>query len=79
MTDNGPDLRSLALDQWAHERGIRLRFLSIEGAKREVEAWRVDYNTNRLHTILDGLTPSEFLSWQSEAKCQDMRGWVKAG
>jgi putative transposase len=103
VTDNGPEFRSLALDQWAHERGIRLRFIdpgkpaqnafiesfngrfrdeclnqhwfrSIEEAKREIEAWRIDYNTNRPHSSLGGLTPMEFLSRQSGGMCQDMRG-----
>jgi len=103
VVDNGPEFRSLALDQWAHERGVRLRFIapgkpvqnafiesfngrlrdeclnqhwfrSIEEAKREVSAWRVDYNTNRPHSSLGGLTPSEFLGRQSEGMCQDMGG-----
>ena len=29
-------------------------------ARRIIEEWRIDYNTNRPHTSLDGLTPTEF-------------------
>jgi putative transposase len=103
VMDNGPEFRSLALDQWAHERGIRLRFIapgkpvqnafiesfngkfrdeclnqhwfrSLEEAKQVVEEWRVDYNLNRPHSSLGGLTPMEFLSRQPEEQCQLMRG-----
>ena len=27
MLDNGPELTSLVLDQWAYERGVRLHFI----------------------------------------------------
>ena len=35
-------------------------FHSLNQAQRIVEAWRIDYNTERPHTSLEGLTPSEF-------------------
>lgn len=35
-------------------------FLSLREAKREIEAWRVDYNRVRPHSSLDNLTPTEF-------------------
>lgn len=35
-------------------------FLSLEHARKLIEAWRVDYNTNRPHSALGGLTPAEF-------------------
>ena len=33
-------------------------FPSLVAARRIIEAWRIDYNTERPHTSLDGLTPS---------------------
>ena len=35
-------------------------FLSLEDARQKVERWRLDYNTNRPHSSLDNLTPTEF-------------------
>lgn len=35
-------------------------FGSMPGARRTIEQWRVDYNTHRPHTSLDGLTPTAF-------------------
>jgi putative transposase len=35
-------------------------FGSLKEARRIIEAWRIDYNTNRPHTSLSGLTPIEF-------------------
>jgi putative transposase len=35
-------------------------FRSLPAARRLIEAWRVDYNANRPHTSLGGLTPGEF-------------------
>ena len=35
-------------------------FSSLVAARRIIEAWRVDYNTERPHTSLDGLTPTAF-------------------
>ena len=32
------------------------------------EAWRLDYNTGRPHTSLDGLTPTEFAT-RKEGEC----------
>ena len=89
VLDNGPELTSRALDQWAYERGVRLRFiepgkpvqnafiesfngrfrdeclnehwfLSLAGARKTVEDWRMDYNQNRPHSSLGNLTPEEF-------------------
>jgi putative transposase len=39
-------------------------FLSLREAKREIEAWRVDYNEVRPHSSLANLTPSEFAEKQ---------------
>ena len=35
-------------------------FWSLPAARRALELWRVDYNTERPHTRLDGLTPFAF-------------------
>ena len=35
-------------------------FASLAQARRIIEEWRIDYNTNRPHTSLNGLTPTEF-------------------
>tara|TARA_B100001109_G_C18805381_1_gene446952 strand:- start:27 stop:848 length:822 start_codon:yes stop_codon:yes gene_type:complete len=35
-------------------------FTSYRHAREIIEEWRIDYNLNRPHTSLDGLTPSEF-------------------
>jgi putative transposase len=36
-------------------------FLSLEHARRIVEAWRIDYNNERPHSSLGYLTPEEFI------------------
>ncbi|MGF6959357.1 transposase InsO family protein [Paraburkholderia youngii] len=35
-------------------------FESLAKAKRQIEAWRRDYNETRPHMALDDLTPGEF-------------------
>ena len=35
-------------------------FISLEGARKTIEAWRRDYNTNRPHSSLGKMTPEEF-------------------
>jgi putative transposase len=35
-------------------------FSNLNEAREIIEAWRTDYNTNRPHTSLNGLTPTEF-------------------
>jgi putative transposase len=35
-------------------------FGSLPGARRIIEAWRIDYNTERPHTSLERLTPEAF-------------------
>jgi putative transposase len=35
-------------------------FKSLPGARRTIELWRIDYNTQRPHTSLAGLTPFAF-------------------
>jgi transposase InsO family protein len=44
-------------------------FLSLEECAQVVEAWRRDYNEDRPHGSLDGLTPREFaLRWSSSLR-----------
>ena len=43
-------------------------FLSLDDARRTLEAWRVEYNHERPHSGLGGLTPSEFAAKQKEAE-----------
>jgi putative transposase len=35
-------------------------FVTIDEARREIDGWRVDYNTARPHSGLGNLTPEEF-------------------
>ena len=35
-------------------------FANLKEAREIIEEWRTDYNTNRPHTSLNGLTPTEF-------------------
>jgi putative transposase len=37
-------------------------FLSLDGARSKIEAWRRDYNECRPHTSLGWMTPAEFAS-----------------
>ncbi|RQU98533.1 hypothetical protein DF047_36985 [Burkholderia cenocepacia] len=37
-----------------------VRFESVAETKREIEAWRRDYNETRPHMALKDLTPGEF-------------------
>lgn len=46
-------------------------FASLPEARRIIEAWRIDYNTNRPHTSLGGLTPSEFATRPREGHNQN--------
>ncbi len=88
--DNGPEFIGKALDAWAYQRGIHLRFIrpgkpvenayiesfngkfrdeclnenwfmSLDHARQLIEAWRIDYNSQRPHSSLNDLTPEEFL------------------
>jgi putative transposase len=36
-------------------------FGDLREAKQRIEDWRIDYNTNRPHSFLGGLTPEEFM------------------
>ena len=38
------------------------RFLSISWARSIIETWRIEYNSDRPHSGLNGLTPYEFIA-----------------
>jgi putative transposase len=88
--DNGPEFIGKALDAWAYQRQIYLRFIrpgkpvdnayiesfngkfrdeclnenwfmSLDHARQVIEEWRMDYNNKRSHSLLNDLTPEEFL------------------
>lgn len=46
-------------------------FTNLCEARRIIEAWRTVYNTLRLHTSLDGLTPTEFAARPIEGHNQN--------
>ncbi|MGQ0741900.1 MAG: IS3 family transposase [Alphaproteobacteria bacterium] len=46
-------------------------FASLNEARTIIEAWRIDYNTNRPHTSLNGLTPTEFAARPTEGHNQN--------
>ena len=56
VSDNGTELTSNAILAWQEER----LFTNYRHARNSIEEWRIDYNLNRPHTSLDGLTPNEF-------------------
>jgi putative transposase len=41
-------------------------FMDFNHARKILEAWRIDYNTQRPHNSLDHLTPNEFLQKENE-------------
>jgi putative transposase len=44
-------------------------FLSVEHARQQIEAWRVDYNCHRPHSSLGYLTPEEFIKQEEMRNC----------
>lgn len=46
-------------------------FTSLPEARRIIEVWRIDYNTRRPHSSLDGLTPTEFAARPREGHNQN--------
>jgi putative transposase len=56
-------------------------FLDLADAKRRIESWRLDYNTNRPHSSLGIMTPAEFAKNHAvmlPASDSDFRGSVSA-
>ena len=46
-------------------------FANLNEARQLIEEWRIDYNTNRPHTSLDGLTPIEFATRPTQGQNQN--------
>jgi len=46
-------------------------FASLAEVRRIIEDWRIDYNTNRPHTSLNGLTPTEFAARPNQGQNQN--------
>jgi putative transposase len=46
-------------------------FANLNEARQIIEEWRIDYNTNRPHTSLNGLTPTEFATRPSRGQIQN--------
>jgi putative transposase len=46
-------------------------FISLTQARQIIEDWRIDYNTERPHTSLGGLTPVEYADQRAEALTRD--------
>jgi putative transposase len=46
-------------------------FSSLAAARRIIEAWRIDYNIERPHTSLEGLTPAAFATRPSQGHTEN--------
>ena len=46
-------------------------FANLNEARNIIEEWRIDYNTNRPHTSLNGLTPTEFATRPNRGQIQN--------
>jgi len=46
-------------------------FANLNEARQIIEEWRIDHNTNRPHTSLNGLTPTEFANRSNRDENQD--------
>jgi putative transposase len=46
-------------------------FANLSEARQIIEEWRIDYNTNRPHTSLNGLTPTEFATRPKQGQSQN--------
>ena len=46
-------------------------FTNLNEARQIIEEWRIDYNTNRPHTSLNGLTPTEFATRPNQGQNQN--------
>ena len=43
-------------------------FLSLKDAERKIEEWRFEYNEERPHSSLNGMTPNEMMGMEKELK-----------
>ena len=46
-------------------------FTNLNEARQIIEEWRIDYNINRPHTSLNGLTPTEFAARPNRGQTQN--------
>jgi len=46
-------------------------FANLNEARQLIEEWRIDYNTHRPHTSLNGLTPTEFATRPTQGQNQN--------
>jgi putative transposase len=89
VSDNGTELTSHAILGWQAESAVwpgttsRLRdeclkehlFRSLPAARHTLQLWQIDYNTQRPHTSLDGLTPFAFAN-RSAVDHNHNRPWL---
>lgn len=68
VVDNGPEFRSVALDQWAYERGVKLRF--IDPGKPVQNCFVESFNGKLRYECLD-------LHWfrNIEHACEEIETW----
>jgi putative transposase len=59
VSDNGTELTSSAILSWQQEHDVEWHYIAPE-SRPIIEEGRIDYNTNRPHSSLNGLTPTEF-------------------
>ena len=50
----------VAIPVSSEHRDHTTQFLSIDDARAKIDAWRIDYDAHRPHSLLDSLIPSEF-------------------
>ena len=62
VSDNGTEFTSRAMLRWQLETGIAWHYIQPGKPQQNafIEDWRIDYNGERPHTSLNGLTPNEF-------------------
>jgi putative transposase len=46
-------------------------FANLNEARQIIDEWRIDYNTNRPYTSLNGLTPTEFATRPTQGQNQN--------
>ena len=54
-------------------------FANLNEARQIIEEWRIDYNTNRPHTSLNGLTPTEFATRPTQGPNPERDSTYKRG